>query len=481
MEVPKSPSKYKRIAKHKWLIKFGLVILVMLLLFLGFYLEADTGKLYASPYYTVVVDCGSTGTRVNVYEWVVGVKGISKGNLPVLLHSYPDNTALEPLIVWAEQVVPREMRGDTPAFVFATAGLRGLPREDADRILGDIEVVVKDHSFMMSKNWIKVLSGNEEAYYGWVALNYKMGTFEDNIPKSPTLGLVDLGGSSLQIVVEIDGSGDDKHVMRSRLRSMEHRIMASSLPAFGLNEAFDRTVLMLRNNQSEERTASISELRHPCLVSTLIQNYTCHSCSGLSSTYQKTHSQHQESELYSFRLTGEPDWDQCKELAIAAAMNLSDSKVSHLTVSQNCHASSFSRIGTDILNLTAVARPIKFHALSGFFFVYNKLNLSPRANISMIWESGKQICSNLWSGLRSVSDNPNYAGQFCFRVAYMASLIDYGLCLGDVETVFGPGDISWTLGAALIEGEFLWLNRTSHNAHAIISTLKNVKIGNLQD
>lgn len=132
--------------------------------------------------------------------------------------------------------------------------------------------------------------------------------------------------------------------------------------------------------------------------------------------------------------------------------------------------------GTGILNLTAVAHPIKFHALSGFFFVYNKLKLSPRTNLTMVWESGKQLCSNLWSGLSNVSDNPKYAGQFCFRVAYMASLIEYGLCLGDVEMVFGPGDISWTLGAALIEGKFLWLNSTSHKFHVLISTLKNVKV-----
>ncbi|TKY55230.1 apyrase 7 [Spatholobus suberectus] len=480
----------------------------MLLLLLGFYLESDTGKLNASSYYTVVVDCGSTGTRVNVYEWMVGVGGINKGNLPVLLHSYPDNAtrssslwksscqyhcmqtepglhnfvndslgvrqALEPLIVWAERLVPRKMHGDTPVFVLATAGLRRLPGEDANRVLGDVEAVVKDHSLMFSKSWIRVLSGREEAYYGWVALNYRMGTFDNNYPGSPTLGLVDLGGSSLQIVVEVDGAGDDVHVTRSKLSSVEHWIMAYSLPAFGLNEAFDRTVLMLRNNQSEERTASISELRHPCLVSTFVQNYTCHSCSGLASIYQKNHSQHQESELYSLRLTGQPDWEQCKELAIAAAMNLSDSIVSHLTVSKNCHASSFS--GTGILNLSAVAHPIKFHALSGFFFVYNKLNLSPRTNLTMVWESGKQICSNLWFSLSSISDDPNYAGQFCFRVAYMASLIEYGLCLGDVEMVFGPGDISWTLGAAMIEGKFLWLNSTSRKAHVIISTLKNVKV-----
>ncbi|XP_027330846.1 uncharacterized protein LOC113846593 isoform X2 [Abrus precatorius] len=151
-------------------------------------------------------------------------------------------------------------------------------------------------------------------------------------------------------------------------------------------------------------------------------------------------------------------------------------------VSMSCFRNELSFImylaGTGILNLTAVAQPIKrFHALSGFYFVHNKLNLSPRANLTIVWESGRQICSSLWSGWSSFSDNPNYAGQFCFRVAYMASLIEYGLCLGNVEMVFGPGDVSWTLGAALIEGKFLWLNSTttSRKAQTIILTLKNVK------
>ncbi|KAL2321800.1 hypothetical protein Fmac_026179 [Flemingia macrophylla] len=512
MEAPKSPSKHKRFAKHNWLMILSLFILVMLLLLLGFYLESDSAKPNASSYYTVVVDCGSTGTRVNVYEWMVGLGlglgGLSKGNLPVLLHSYPDNAtksslwknscqyhcmqtepglhnfvndslgvrqALEPLIVWAEHVVPPKMRSDTPVFVLATAGLRRLPPEDSDRVLADVEAVVKDHSLMFNKSWIRVLSGREEAYYGWVALNYKMGTFVTH-PGSPTLGLVDLGGSSLQVVVEIDGAGDDVHVMRSKLGSEDHRIMAYSLPAFGLDEAFDRTILMLRSNQSEDRAASVSELRHPCLASSFLQNYTCHSCSGLVSIYQKNQSQHQETELHSFRLTGEPDWEQCKDLAVAASMNFSRSGVSHQTVSKHCQARSFSGIDTGILNLTAGAHPIKFHALSGFFLVYNKLNLSQRANLTMVWESGKQICSNLWSGLSSVSDNPNYAGQFCFRVAYMASLIEYGLCLGNVEMIFGPGDISWTLGAALIEEKFPWLNGANRKAHVIVSTLRNVKV-----
>lgn len=381
--------------------------------------------------------------------------------------------------MWAESLVPRKMHGDTPIFVLATAGMRRIQRDDVFRVLEDVEAVAKDHSFMFDKRWIRVLSGREEAYYGWVALNYKMGSFDDDYHRgSSTLGLVDLGGSSLQIVVEIDrDTGDDVNAIRSEFGSIEHRIVAYSLPSFGLNEAFDRTVAMLRNNQRVESTRGVSELRHPCLMSTFVQNYTCNSCSGFHAVGTKNHSQSQKTELRSLSLVGNPDWEQCREIAVAAAMNLSDSQVSHQAVGANCEASLFSGIGTGALNLTAVAHPMKrFHALSGFFFVYNKLNLSPRANLTTILESGKQICSNLWAGLSNISDHPKYAGQFCFRVAYMASLIEHGLCLGDVEMEFGPGDVSWTLGAALVEGKFQWLNIASHKSQTIYSALKNVKV-----
>ncbi|WVY98734.1 hypothetical protein V8G54_030885 [Vigna mungo] len=79
-----------------------------------------------------------------------------------------------------------------------------------------------------------------------------------------------------------------------------------------------------------------------------VQNYTCHSCSSLASIYEKKRSQDQESELYSLRLTGEPNWEQCRELAIGVAMN-SSSKVSHLKVSKNCQASLFSGTGKGII------------------------------------------------------------------------------------------------------------------------------------
>lgn len=361
MELPQSPSKAKKSTKHRWVLTIGAVIFLVMLLILGFYLELcnrESKNVFNGSYYTVVVDCGSTGTRVNVYEWAVD--SVSTSNLPILLHSYPDNNtihsslwkskcqyhcmqtepgldkfvndslgvkeSLEPLIVWAEKVVPSERHKDTAIFVLATAGLRRLASSDARHVLEDVEDVVKDHSFMYEKSWIRVLSGSEEAYYGWVALNYKMGSFAD-YPKFPTLGLLDLGGSSLQIVMEVGDTNGDIHTMRSSIDSIEHQIIAHSLPAFGLNEAFDRTVYMIMKNQSREGIGVSFEIRHPCLRSDFSQNYTCYSCTG----YQDHLSKLQKDELSYLHLVGEPDWGLCKDLAIAAALNLSDFSASHPT------------------------------------------------------------------------------------------------------------------------------------------------------
>ncbi|KAJ7945841.1 GDA1/CD39 nucleoside phosphatase family protein [Quillaja saponaria] len=289
---------------------------------------------------------------------------------------------------------------------------------------------------MYRKSWIRVLSGSEEAYYGWVALNYKMGIF-GNYSSSPTLGLLDLGGSSLQVVMEIDERSDDMHIIRSKLGSIESQILAYSLPAFGLNEAFDRTVMMLSHNQSREITGYRSELRHPCLSSDFVQNYTCYSCSGLDVNNQENHAQLQKDELPSFYLVGDQNWDQCKEIATAAAINSSTINLSRPAVGKN---------GSGIINLNAVGQPTtRFHALSGFFVVYNMLDLSPKANLTKLWDLGQRLCSESQAGLSSISANPNYAGHFCFRLPFMTSLIENALCLGDTDIIFGPGDVSWTV------------------------------------
>lgn len=456
-------------------------------------------------YYTVVVDCGSTGTRVNVYEWKT--RGVESENLPVLVGTYPDNStksslwksscqyhclqtepgldkflgnasgvraSLEPLILWAEWLVPLEKQEETPIFVLATAGLRRLTVEDARWLLDDVEAVVKEHSFMYKKSWIRVLSGKEEAYYGWVALNYKMGSL-GNSSVTPTLGLLDLGGSSLQIVTEDDGTGDDEHLIRSEIGFIQHRVLAYSLPEFGLNAAFDRAVAMLSQVQMPREGAGDKlEIRHPCLSSEFLQNYTCNGCVGQNVADRKLNKV-KKTAFTSTYLVGEPNWDDCKRIARAVAINSSNFDWSQPTGDVNCKASLLSSDGRNILNLTAVDhRTLRFHALAGFFVVYNKLNLSSGGNLTRILDRGQQLCSTSRTDLNKATGHQNDAGQYCFQVPYMTTLIQEALCLGDAEIKFGPADLSWTLGAVLAEGKYLW--QSSTRAQTSFSLLKNTEV-----
>lgn len=55
-------------------------------------------------------------------------------------------------------------------------------------------------------------------------------------------------------------------------------------------------------------------------------------------------------------------------------------------------------------------------------------------------------------------------------MSYVASVIEDALCLGNAEIVFGPGDLSWTLGAALV------YQLDTREASPSISTIRNLKM-----
>ncbi|KAL3628866.1 hypothetical protein CASFOL_027912 [Castilleja foliolosa] len=480
---PKSPSKSKlQIGYRSRLRNFVIIpisIILILVLIGGYFIlreHISISQKTSSSYFTVVIDCGSTGSRVNIFEWMIGNESKS---LPVLLHIYPDNlnksngcqyhcmqtepglhnfvddkfrvrASLEPLIRYAKRWVPSKKLSQTPIFVLATAGMRRLASNDAQIILQNAENIVQEHGFMYRKSWIRVLSGKEEAYYGWVALNYKMGIFRSSSRLS-TLGLLDLGGSSLQVVAEVEYPIKDEHGIRSKIGLFEHDIVAYSLPAFGLNEAFDRTIVMLSHTEAlRESSNGVFEIGHPCLGLGYVENYTCRGCFGLEPRVSGNLS-------YYVILVGEPNWKQCETIARAAAINSSSFDLSNQNSHSNC-IGLFSYGENTKLNITKNLHFVsRYHALSGFFAIYNALNLSQTANLTSLSETGRNLCSR-----SSSTDQKIINGQYCFRVPYLTALIQNALCLGGAEIMFGPGDVSWTLGASLIEGEFLLWKSKNH-------------------
>lgn len=70
--------------------------------------------------------------------------------------------------------------------------------------LDKLWTIVLTTPFRCQRSWTRVISGVEEAYYGWVALNYEMNRLQ-NLPSQATFGAIDLGGSSVEVTLNLGG------------------------------------------------------------------------------------------------------------------------------------------------------------------------------------------------------------------------------------------------------------------------------------
>ncbi|XP_074572010.1 putative apyrase 7 [Curcuma longa] len=470
---PTTPTKCK-----KW-IKAIAWILALLLLFSLIFL----GSRFLYPYlshessdYYVILDCGSTGTRVYVYKWYFDQK---KGNLPIALRSLPEgpqrNTrtqsgrayqrmetepgfdklvhnesglraALLPLLQWAEKQIPKHAHKDTSLFLYATAGVRRLPSSDSEWLLDKAWTILKNSSFFCRRDWVKIISGMEEAYYGWIALNHRMGLL-GSFPSGKTYGSLDLGGSSLQVTFETETPTHDDTSVSLRIASANHHLSAYSLDGYGLNDAFDKSVAHLFKKLVNSKPDSNGKflLKHPCLNTGYREEYTCSRCisvktEGNPSVGGKIISKKKMGTVV--ELLGAPQWKKCTALA-------------KLTVNQSAWYNSSSGIDCK-LKPCALTDGLQqprgnFNAMSGFFVVFRFFNLTSKASLDDVLKMGQEFCGKSWEVAKnSVAPQP-FIEQYCFRAPYVTSLLRDGLHIKDKQVVIGAGSITWTLGVALLE------------------------------
>ncbi|KAL0038169.1 hypothetical protein WJX79_005885 [Trebouxia sp. C0005] len=278
-----------------------LVILVILagLAFLTFRTTSDV-------HHVLVIDSGSTGTRIVAYKW-----NENPGQVPVVSTVVPQTAqqkvprkaagdvraydrvetepgldkfvndaeglwtnALQPLLAWAEDVVPRKQWEETPLFLFGTAGLRVLTPESQSILLSNIQNALQGSPFRFEPSWAKVISGIEEGVYGWIALNYLTGHLAPNAGRdqdsehsrpdgrgegSGTVGAVDLGGSSLEVSFVPDDSphaGAHDSQIHVTVLGTDYSLYTYVHHSYGLNDAFDRSVAHLLSTQQPEQLDS---------------------------------------------------------------------------------------------------------------------------------------------------------------------------------------------------------------------------------
>ncbi|CAG8491603.1 13889_t:CDS:2 [Gigaspora margarita] len=254
--------------------------------------------------YGVVIDAGSSGSRIQIYSWKEH-DFVRKGKDPKDLHTLPtielgdefgikwqkkvepgiSSFALNPsevgekhlkeLIDFALEVVPSYEISNTPIYLLATAGMRLLPPHQQAAILQSAcdYIMFQNRFKMMEKcsDHVQVISGEKEGLYGWIAVNYLMGGFEkdegdhkvtdsqlqqsyDNdfssIKHMTTFGFLDMGGASTQIAFEPNLDESKKHandlttVLLWTLdgQQMEYKVFVTTFLGYGTNEARRRYI-----------------------------------------------------------------------------------------------------------------------------------------------------------------------------------------------------------------------------------------------
>lgn len=205
-KAPKEPSCGRVQSFIQQNTRHVLVALVLLILLLAS-LALSLPRWLAAPDYVLIIDAGSTGTRiiaicwqdragrlprltpvnnhaashkvprraagdVRAYERVETEPGLDKfvGNAQGL-----QTHALGPLLDWAAAVVPARQHSRTPIFLLGTAGLRRLPYEQQQELLVTAGDVLAASPFRFKPGWARTITGADEGVHGWIALNYVTG------------------------------------------------------------------------------------------------------------------------------------------------------------------------------------------------------------------------------------------------------------------------------------------------------------------
>nr|VZI30049.1 unnamed protein product [Spirometra erinaceieuropaei] len=175
--------------------------------------------------YAIVVDAGSSGSRIFVY--CVDTENSPPGEIPIItlckdaedkpivkkktpgISSFAGRTSeVEPyisdLIQLASDYIPAVAHSSTPLYILATAGMRLLTEVQQEAIWAAVRRTIKTKfAFNFEDSCAQTVSGLYEALFGWTTVNYLLGKLSANHYPSDTVGMLDMGGASMQIAYEV--------------------------------------------------------------------------------------------------------------------------------------------------------------------------------------------------------------------------------------------------------------------------------------
>jgi len=233
---------------------------------------AEKKLAYDPLYFGLVIDAGSSGTRLRMFKWTLrakvdlaelmpmdGDEGLFEVNPGLDAYADDPEAALPPLLAIlkaAQRYVPKAVWDESVLFLKATAGMRLLERSKADQLMTTVrEFLGNPDNCPFKFVSAEVISGEEEAVFSFLTTNYNLGTL--STPKK-TAGALEMGGASAQVVFRPSSNVQD-HEFQFYLDRQRQSVYAKSYLRFGIDDALARTMSVL-----VRRSPGKDEVESPC-------------------------------------------------------------------------------------------------------------------------------------------------------------------------------------------------------------------------
>ncbi|KAG7797804.1 hypothetical protein KL944_004625 [Ogataea haglerorum] len=253
--------------------------------------EIKSASCESGEEYVIMIDAGSTGSRIHVYsfdtcqsppkllneEFKMKKPGLSSFDTDTVGAA----ASLDELLEVALETVPKNKQACTPVAVKATAGLRLLGEQKSSAILAEVRRHLEDdYPFpVVEGDGVSIMDGSDEGVYAWITTNYLLGNIGAK-EKRPTAAVFDLGGGSTQIVFEpLDGQSmiEGEHKYEVSFGGVDFTLYQYSHLGFGLMQGRKKVnalVLETALNDPKYELTPVSDpenavakvsIPHPCL------------------------------------------------------------------------------------------------------------------------------------------------------------------------------------------------------------------------
>lgn len=450
--------------------------------------------------YGLVVDCGSSGSRIFVYCWprhngnpheLLDIRQMrDEHRKPVVMKIKPGISELaktpekasdhiKPLLEFASRHVPKNKHQETPLYILCTAGMRILPESQQEALLEDLRTDIPvDFNFLFSDSHVEVISGKQEGVYAWIGINFVLGRFnhlyndgepvvEVNIPggdqqeavvRKRTAGVLDMGGVSTQIAYEVPqtvsfASPQQEEIAKNHLAEFnlgcdahrtEHvyRVYVSTFLGFGGNAARQRYEKNIIKN-AISRNLFLGEHVGETADSPFLDPCLPTDMEDIIG-----------SPLQKFFIRGTGDFDECRQILQPYLNQTNEIQTSLSGVYQP---------SIDFNNS-------QFYGFSEFYYcTEDVLRIGGDYNATKYAKAAKDYCSTQWKTLRERFDAGLFASHAdlhrlkyqCFKSAWMYEVLHTGFSFPNkyknlkTALLVYDKEIQWTLGAILYRTRFL--------------------------